>query len=464
MPKVGQKIKRGVKTAGRGVIKGVKAVYGATPRIRHTTRYLDVFSPEQKAKSLREYSGSYNEIDGTLKVTDLIQNYKKERLKDLKEVKGPDGKPMSEKLASSDPILQRLEHELELTEATNTALEKFKKTVAEFNKVSHNPAEVASEIQKFRSQLVQEIKNQHEEEKNKLNDLLADTTFVNSLANKMGASGGQVEKLKSDMQTALKDSQEKELKKIEDALKDQVKKLHDAADFEQRRISTLASFYNSPHAKKMRADIDKLYEKNYKEDQGATISYGVSGLTTFKGINFKDIEHLQTVAGRDVTHDEKGGFSIQFPRIGFAYYHSGHDYVLYDLTSIAQMVRASGADKITLSVNYENNNDYAMELGRKAYEAALLAGFDPNTEKEKNIAIMVNNKLVKVEELFEKYPARRELMERKASNLKKEQESLIKNPVQAQRDLKDALQETKNTSNTSADNQLTQPAHQSALP
>ncbi|STX52242.1 coiled coil domain protein [Legionella busanensis] len=410
-----------------------------------------ITDPELKASYQRKYSGSIKDIDSSVQSADLVANYRKERLTGAHSFKGLDDKPMSEKLLASDSdaqlLRQQIENALKLTDTTNNALTDFEKQVAEFNSKPHALMEVASKIQAFRTTLGQEIGKQHKQEKDNLNGLLNNSGFINTLASKLGVDPAQIDQLKSKMQTELKEAQEKELAAVDNALDKQVQRLMNELALEQARIGALALFYHSADANKMRADIDELAKKNYKPGHEGQVSIdGKTGLTKFKGINFKDIAHLQTATGRDVTLNGENEFSMNFPKIGLLYFRNK---ALVDLTSIAIMVRASGADKITLSVTHDKEED-AMELGRKAYEGALLAGFNPNTAKGKNVAIKVNGKLVEVDKLFEKCPSRRQLIEQKAADNKKVDHSL--NPAEKQRDMKRELGETKKEK-TGPDNQ-----------
>ncbi|WP_131782297.1 hypothetical protein [Legionella gresilensis] len=423
-----------------------------------SSNFKNFISPEKRAKRLRDNSGSYNKLDGTLKSTDLVKNYKKERLVGVAGFKDLDGKPMSDKLSASDPITQQftqeLENALKLTDDTDKALKEFETQVAEFNSKAHNSAEVASKIQAFRTTLVQEIEKQQRQEKDNLISLLDGNNFP-AVAGKMGVGADRIDQLKDQMKIDLAAAQEKELKKIKGALEDQALRLMNAIAAEEARITALASFYDSPDAKRMRANIDRLAEKNANTNRAVISMDGNTGRTKFKGINFKDIEDLQTVTGLDVKHADDGGFSMEFPRFRF-----NSTAALYDLTSIAQMVRASGAEKITMKVTHDDP-EKAMELGRKAYEGALLAGFDPNTDKEKNIAIEVNGKIVKVDELFAKHPHRRKLIEEKAADMKKQTESFSP-ALQEQQKLKKDLQATKKASQDKSTKQP-QPSNSPAL-
>jgi hypothetical protein len=202
-------------------------------------------------------------------------------------------------------------------------------------------------------------------------------------------------------------------------LKNLVNKIHQNAQRERDRIGFIATMYaNNKFNKKA---IDALAEANKaaakqagKEipEDNVSAEYNINGNKSeviLKGITMKDIPVFESITGRKITNNN-GVFSMKFPFIGPLYYNSRHQNIDYDFTNLAMAVRASGFSKITMRINYPADEKYAEELGRRQYEAAVKAGFDPNDmgdkDKKAAITIVVNGKEMKAEELFKGHEAR----------------------------------------------------------
>lgn len=109
---------------------------------------------------------------------------------------------------------------------------------------------------------------------------------------------------------------------------------------------------------------------------------------------------LTALSGKKITVTADGqglGFSMDFPRPIFdpGYYTSSQHNTKGDLLSMAELVKATGAESIIGTITCDNPK-MARRLAQEAYEAALEVGFD-----EKKITIYMNGQEMTAETLFQ---------------------------------------------------------------
>ncbi|STX29595.1 coiled coil domain protein [Legionella beliardensis] len=409
-----------------------------------TNELLKVFSPEQMTKKLYEYRASFS-LEKGLTCQDALKTYTEGRIGTIsgfKDIKASDGKPMNEKVPEGSASADLLAKALKLNDKSEKALENFSKKIDAANKLIEEgrfvPADIGSYLQDLRTKTTDKLTKQYEADKTNLEELFKNPEFVADITKNMGIepeNQAKVDQLKKDMLDAIKKKHDEEFGKFDKAMDDQVKQFFDMAEKEYQRISYFAALYHNAKSRDMKLAIDAWYDANHKDTgqaSSASVNYNPDkGLATFKGLKFKDLETIQTITGRKVVYTQEDGkdvFTVTLPKIGLFYYNSRHQNLDYDLTSLAQSVRAAGHDTITFNLEYRpsstdpKDQEYARELGRKAYEAALRSGFDPNDpkSKEKNIVIKVNGKAIEINELFAQEPTRQQLAERDAERDKKD--------------------------------------------
>jgi len=105
-------------------------------------------------------------------------------------------------------------------------------------------------------------------------------------------------------------------------------------------------------------------------------------------------------------------FEIKDGQITAKLGHKEGEDLQADLDLLALGIKSMGKEEITLELTCQHNQEYAIELGRRAYDGAIAAGFhpgdpeDPDPEKNKNrkpckITVMVNGKKMDVKELMD---------------------------------------------------------------
>jgi len=103
---------------------------------------------------------------------------------------------------------------------------------------------------------------------------------------------------------------------------------------------------------------------------------------------------FKSLSGQKITvsADDQGlGFSLDFPRAIFdpGFYTSSEHNTKADLVCLAELVRASGAKNIEMTVNNSFSPDKAKRLAREAWESALETGFSKD-----QITINMNGQLI----------------------------------------------------------------------
>ncbi|MDP1602398.1 MAG: hypothetical protein Q8M03_03950 [Legionella sp.] len=354
----------------------------------------------------------------------------------------PDGESLAKKLKAVDreEIDKLFEETLALSDGMLEARDNFDRDVKALNKLIAdskakdakplNLSAVAGVLQEIREETEKAIKEQHKLEKQQTLDLFKDpSSSLNSIKGVVGLKTPEdVTQFKDDMVKELEKSQKAELSKFGKTMSDEVIKLHRLAQSERDRIALLDIFYKQ--SKFNQAQINKAAEeyrqKNGLPEEDTTVQIGYNpkeGKGTFKGIKPSDLQMIQTITGRKMQYDKSSNsFSMTLPKFGLLYYNRPNQQIDYDFTTMAAAVRACGSDTIIMSINYdgdlkadhpngEKHSAYAMELGRKQFEAAVKAGFNPKitpdpenpndpTKATCDIVIKVNGKAVDIKTLF----------------------------------------------------------------
>jgi len=403
-----------------------------------TAENLNLFSTKEMEKKYQEYRNSIDLKDG-FKSGNVFDDYLKDRIKDVDgfaAIKMPDGKKTLGDIISIESdkttaIKNAVNKALAVDEKTKQARNNFKADLATANKLIKKDPPVANlsalggYLQDRKAAVKTAVEAQHKLEIEKLEVLINDTAFKNNLRAATGEkTDSAIKKITDEALTTLKNSQKAELEKIEKTITDEVTNLHKSAQEQRDRIPYLGTMYDHPMSQAMRAEIDRVALLNKKEDSGLQVEVNVSptGKTILKGVDVKHLQFLQTITGRHIRNNN-GVMEMQLPPFyDIGYYYGRHDNISYDLTSLAAGMRACGYTKITMTVTHYNA-DTAQEMGRKAYEACLRAGFD-HTDAA-NITINVNGEDVKLKELFKNDPARKQAAEEAAIQAKSEREKYI---------------------------------------
>lgn len=289
------------------------------------------------------------------------------------------------------------------------------------------------------------MQEQQTQEKDNLTQKFDDPAFKEDMKTALGCSDSELVKIKGEMLKTLENSQKEELQKFEKSVNDEINKLHKTAADEMERIHYLGDRYL--RGGKMREEIDRLAAENNKNaNKPVSMSIGANGrvgLAILKGIDPKKLENIETISGNKVIKGANDSLTVELNRL-----FQTDNSIYEELTSLAQSIRAQGHTAITLNVNLEGKDPKRAEsIARKAYESAIMAGFDP-----KKITIQINGenkfkyddkgKLDDKSTLFKEHPARLKFAENKAAEIDKNRKKVTEGTSNAA-EIKAELQKMK---------------------
>lgn len=436
----------------------------ATANKPEVIKNLFAFKVKNRGKFAEEYWASSGLGKKGLKSAESFNTYVATRTKGIDgfaEVKTADGSSLTEKLQAdtneAKAVKKAIATALKLTKETENAKEKFNAHLKALNTIiaenTHKPSGIISYLHDVKGEAVNAIKAQHQQELDELEKLFADDDFRNDFKTSMGIdSDEEVEALKTNIVANTKKSQDEKKANLEKELNGSLNKLHYAAKHEFERIAVLGDRYARDKA--MRDEIDRLHLKNVQEagespKPGSVSLNADKGNAYFKGISVKDLDVINTINDRPIRKTEEGLYVMELNRL-----YQSDESVYEDMTSLAQTIRASGHISITMEINCKDPKK-AEELGKKAYESCILAGFDP---KKINITVNGEPKMSfdkdgkqEKNELFKSNPQRLKFAQEKAARLKQEvntqlglkesPEGLVAISSEATRKVKEAVQD-----------------------
>lgn len=388
---------------------------------------LPNFDEAQKAKRADKYRDSAELAEKGLSSGYAFRDYINERTTSLagyKDLKTPKGDSVEEKMKAlddADPVKKDFADAMKVLPATANARADFGKEMIALNKLIqakppvYDMSSVAAVLTDLRANINTAIKAQHAEEKKRVSDLFDNNAdFKKDLEKSLGIDPSQTDVFKKQTLDALDKTQAEELNKVNQVIENEVNTLHANAQKERDRIQYLALMYRN-NKDEMDKRAAALSHPGAATQTSISTEYDPDKrLGTFKGMHPKDFKTLKSVTGADITQPEPGTFTVNFSKTNnFNFDSIGSLGGLTttskaDLVNIAEGVRASGYDQITTNIKFPMDQDRAMELGRQAYEAALIAGFNPVAAEDPKdptktipyITITVNGEEKKPEELF----------------------------------------------------------------
>lgn len=446
-----------------------------------TTKFREMFSPEEREARYQEYRASVGLAEG-LANTDAFKKYEDARvnsLDKLSQLKTGDEKSDPVKI-DGKTITERLNKTLEtpgdaadavpevknafaavfaLSEETQKARKNFDEDVKAINTVIRKDppefslAAIADRVQDIRKAATDAIDKQQKAEIQRVTALF-DGPMADKIKLSMGINDEQLATLKTDTLSTLGKKHKDEKTALDKSIADEETKLHKLAQTERDRISFLASLYeNSEFMKKM---IDELHAKelNRLKAEGLTDDEIVMAMgpemiksianTTLKNIGIGDLSQIETETGLkiNVGKDAKGeiSFSVELPNV------YNKERYLATMTCLAMSNKACGHEHCTITIT-DKDEEKALRAARLAYEGQAIAGYPPE-----NRHIVVNGKTKSLGEIF---PSNRDgtgstklaaINEMYQKNLAKK-ERLGKSPLEEQEKLKKAVQQERERQN-----------------
>lgn len=426
----------------------------------------------------KEYAAAYEKYMGSVGLGSGLQNEKnfsewlsnKATLNDFAKMELPDGTSISKKLKNPTEALQKVQQELgaalKASPPVLAAQKDFEDNIKHMNDLLKevppkvNLGSIAGHLLAVKATAKTAIDTHQQQEKDAVTALFNSPTFIANLKTGLNLNTDQeVDAVKAKVMSTLDEKQKSAVSSFESGSNEQVNKLQAVQESEMKRIGYLVDKMNKDSA--FRAQVYDMAQKrdaNSNADTQVAVGYDPqNGFGLLKGINVSDFDNLYTNSGRRIikNKDENDNdiYTVKFPNFanrlfyGFERVPNKHEAKLTkaEMRDLAETVRAAGHTKIEMSVTYKGHeplerdqeNEYAMELGRRAFEEAAMTGFDPKETEQKDpkdkdktvskcdITIKVNGRVKTAKELFASCPDRLQEIRNSANKAKNERKGYI---------------------------------------
>ncbi|WP_133137332.1 hypothetical protein [Legionella rowbothamii] len=391
-PLIGGPDQNPVKPEDRGLLNKIIGDRIAYPR----------FSPQSMEEVSKEYLGYLPSIGLGTKAklaTDAVDKFVANRVDDilkLKEAKTPDGALIHEKLSANDAdkkdaikaVKQELNKILDGKALEEGVQKEYKESIAAFQQLLAGPKkfhvqEVQGLLEEITNNTRTAIEAQQKNEIDQLETLFKNEAFQAHLTTALALPDDKEEKakalnaVKESMRKDLENAHEKQLKEFNNEIDNTKITLHKAAEQQLKAFLFMADLNkNDP---KMQAMIERLAEEN--RATATNVSVDISeDRADISCVNLDQLTFIQRLGGGKIeTHKDKEGKLSYTLDMGMKFTNPRYyfnDHHKKDMETMAQAIRASGAQSITMSLNFENEK-IAQERGRQAFEACLRSGFPP---------------------------------------------------------------------------------------
>lgn len=380
---------------------------------------INEFSPDADKKNLPDV---LKEIGFTTKVSintdtfDKVSNSKTLDIDAFKGAKGPDGKPLHDKISQNSDaannikkvIVDALSPKKEFTEAQK----QYAKDMAVLNELALKvpgtlkAQDLIATFNELNKTARIEIVKQHTIEKEALiNNLNANNMkdFKTTLG--LGDNDNvSAEQSRQALVNELETAQKKQLEEFDKTNKETLNNLHHSASLDVEKKIFIAKLRQNNPA--MQAELERIAEekrKNSKEPPKNTLIKTSEKGFSLSNVTLDDIKTIKSLTGSTIEKQPDGSWSFSVSRHIFSarYHLDPRQSFKTDCTTLANAIKATGSKGIEFDVSSFSDPQIAQEKARQAWESAREAGF-----KEKDITIKINGSPIKAEDLFKEHASR----------------------------------------------------------
>lgn len=379
------------------------------------------YTAKQLSSLEKDYRDTIGLGDNATFSSDAFDKLVNSRISDFhgfSKTKAPGDVSIHDKLTVDSPeakiVREGLNKSLEKSKQFDEAQKTFTDSTSTFQKL------VNLIPQKFRAEdLIGTMKEYVDEGRNKILaqqqheikaleeqfDTAKNPDFVPNLKKALSlTSDPDVETVKKNLLTDLKESHKKQLEEFDKSTSESLDKLHKASASQATELLFVANLYENAKKnknKEMLMELEGLIaaqrEKMGLPPETTTVQVGISpDKITLSGVKIDTIKKITSDTGREIHQQKDGSFVMQLPMINPRYYQDPRQNVQADMMLIAQAIKAKGYDSIEMNCNFPNSEDVAMERGRQAFRACIEAGYPPE-----KITINVNGTKMDAQKLFE---------------------------------------------------------------
>ncbi|MBN9227385.1 MULTISPECIES: hypothetical protein [Legionella] len=363
------------------------------------------FKPEKQEAMYQQYRDSVGLTQDLKFGAQAFDTHAEKRIKDHAGFKTPIGSNKEDTLEkllkedTPDPNKKAIKDELKgiltpqafYTAAQKTykeSIEAFQQRIKEVPDVSIESLRGMHEVinKRARDALLAQQKTELEALKAKADDL----------AQKIGTLSGNTDlaAIKNNLIADLEKNHKDQLAEFNKSAQENVTILDKASALERKRLIFTAQLegwagqLSSRQKQEMIDELERAREENRKKrglapgDQltGAEINVGENQISA---VNPEDLNFIVSATGAKIQHSkgkdgEPGVWTVQLSAriLSPFYYFSNKQNPKTEMLTMAQAVRASGFDSITMTINFDDPATQ-KQRARQAYEAALECGFDP---------------------------------------------------------------------------------------
>ncbi|HHT0592257.1 TPA: hypothetical protein ACTXXA_000948 [Legionella anisa] len=374
-------------------------------------KFLDQFSPEEQERIKQKYRDSIGLTQDVAKDmgSGAFDTHVDKRLKDSSGFKtqvGPNEADTFAKLIQGDdPVEKKQVREefdklLKPKEFYTAAQETYKDSMEFFKKRLNQIPELTVEqtrgyLEEINQRGRKAIEAQQKKELEEFKTALNTPELTEKIKKGLGKTPEEVEKIKKDLIAEMEKKHSEQLTAFNGSAKENITKL-DKASAEEQRLVIFSGMLESwtgqlseTQRKEMDAEMERAREENRKRrgmnlpPERTTVEVDCED-STITAVDPRDLDFIISLSGSKITQQkgkegEPGLWTVQMtPRIFSPFYYlSNKEKPQVDMLTMAQAVRASGFDSITMSINFEDEATRKTRA-KEAYRAALDAGFDPS--------------------------------------------------------------------------------------
>ncbi|MDR3442684.1 MAG: hypothetical protein P4L65_06660 [Legionella sp.] len=232
------------------------------------------------------------------------------------------------------------------------------------------------------------IREQQKKEADNLEVQFKDPEFRKNIKTALNLGSEEaVDLVHKEMAADLKSTHEKQSAAFDKSTQDSLNGLHKAAAKQMNEFLLIKNMHgNSTVMRQLIEDVARENRKKFNLDPESATSMNMPGRdnesVSIDSVSLDQLKFIQTVGGSQITSkkDDKGNvsyslnFGMRAAPWNILYYAT--DRYKRDLNIMIQAVRASGSEKITMTINF-SNPEIAKLRARETYEACIKNGYDP---------------------------------------------------------------------------------------
>lgn len=230
------------------------------------------------------------------------------------------------------------------------------------------------------------IRKQQQIETDNLEVQFKDPEFRKNIKTALNlGSEAAVDLVHKEMASDLKSTHEKQSAAFDKSTQDSLNGLHKAAAKQMNEFLLIKNMHaNSSVMRQLIEDVARENRKKFNLDPKSatslTMPSGDDETVSIDSVSLDQLKFIQTVGGNKITSkkDDKGNttYTLEMGMRIFNPRYYATDQYKRDLDTMIQAVRASGSEKITMTINF-SNPEIAKLRARETYEACIKNGYDP---------------------------------------------------------------------------------------